>query len=708
MTDPSGKQAAAEPLGPEAASRIVASLHGPDPHEEPVPEAGDLPAIDGYRTIHFLGAGGGGSVFLAYRDGSDRPLALKLLNRSFSAEGPGSRRAWRELELLTQLRLPAIPRIIDYGQHQGRLFIATEFIDGLPLVEHCKQHNLDRRQRSALLARIADAVHSLHERGVMHRDLKPGNILITAAGDPVIIDLGIAALLTDDVMHTLTDDGIPIGSPAFMAPEQARGERSQMSTRTDVYGVGATACYILTGKTPHDTDTALHSAIQRIANEEPRHPQALDATLPRPLAAVLAKAISRRPEDRYESAAAFAADLRRWLAGEPVMAVSPGVWVRTMRWAARRPALMTATVCLTIGAGMLAAATGAVWWTNNLPQRIDREHDQSYAYLRAANGRVIAKWGNGERGSVAAAQLVERPREFGGGKVVMVIAGGPPEDGGTHNQLAMYPLNRLAEPAWTTPALAPDITMPPNDWWQNEFQALQVTIADVFPQSPGKELILVHGQGRSPHAIRIYDFNGRVLYEAWHLGLVESLQWLESSGLLIASAHRHGRSAADWETEGYVLGPNQWPMVLLALRPEYGKFYNDGWINGIDDWPRSAADLRWYRYLMPRDHQPTYLYVRPSPSQLHPDAVEIELGYGAHSDRTSIRRLLNPQGQFIPGTEIIGDPYRRKLLEKHPTEVYTPEDAADVCGMDVPRAEEAWGPEGDEGVHAPVGAAGTR
>ncbi len=382
------------PLGLAAASRIVVALHADEPDRDQASGAGDqesgnsgrepgvgahLPSIRGYSIHRPLGAGGGGDVYLATRDGSDRLLALKLLATRLGS-GRAAERAWRELDVLSQLHLAATPRVIDYGLHDGRLFIAAEYVEGLPLDKHCESGDpahspahpltcspapahtsaaqpLSLRDRVSLLARVADAVHSLHERGIIHRDLKPSNILIDGRGDPVIIDLGLAMLTGDDPQATLTLEGTPLGSPAFMAPEQARGERSLISTRTDVYGLGATAYAILTGHTPHakpsrgtgvppvstsptpsgtsvppvstgspnpEGDTpSIHEMIRRVSFEPPREPRELNPALPRPLAAILSKAVAREPGARYPSAASLAADLRRWLNGEPVSAQPP-------------------------------------------------------------------------------------------------------------------------------------------------------------------------------------------------------------------------------------------------------------------------------------------------------------------------------------------------------------------------------------------------
>jgi len=320
-------------MDPSSAKRILSTL---EDRSAGLESGQGLPAIEGYVVIRRIGAGGTGEVYEAVRSGSDRPLAVKLLTHRLGS-GPQSQRGWRELDVLSQLRIRSIPQVLDYGVHDGRMFIVTEFVEGSPLDQYCRDHGGRQSDTVELLADVAEAVHGLHEHGVIHRDLKPANILIDAHGDPVIIDLGLASLMARDAMETLTVEGTPMGSPAFMAPEQARGDRQAVSTRTDVYSLGATAYLLLTGDTPHDMNTDLHEAIRRVAQDPPRDPRSLSRSIGGSLRKVLLKAIAQRPSDRYASAAALAADLRRWCRGEPVEAGDPSLVRRCTSFVGRHP-----------------------------------------------------------------------------------------------------------------------------------------------------------------------------------------------------------------------------------------------------------------------------------------------------------------------------------------------------------------------------------
>lgn len=297
-----------------AASRLIGLLLAQD--EEVVSE--QLPAIPGYELKRQLGEGGGGEVYLAFRSNETESLAIKLMRKT-SGNRKTEARAWRELDILSDLNLDGVPPIRDYGMAQGRFYIVTAHIEGLTLDDHCRQRNLDRKARVELLAQIADVVQKLHEHGVMHRDIKPDNIIIRRDGRAVIIDFGIASLFRQEADGSITTPGAPIGTIGFMSPEQAQGETAKFSTRTDVYGLGATACLILTGKTPHDVDTAWHEAVRRTAQDPPRNPLVLDPNLPTPLAQIIARATAQHPEDRYPVASLLADDLRRWLRDEPIL-----------------------------------------------------------------------------------------------------------------------------------------------------------------------------------------------------------------------------------------------------------------------------------------------------------------------------------------------------------------------------------------------------
>lgn len=340
----------------ETTGRIAAFLR--DPVMEP-PISENLPQLSDYEIYEHLGTGATGSVYMAIpKSQPETVVAVKIFKIEQGTKSLPSR-VLRELDLLTALRLPCVPSICDYGVDQGRFYIATEVVRGMNVDRYCESHNLSREQRVALLAEVASSVQQLHEFGVIHRDIKPSNVMITHDGKPILIDLGIATMTEIDRRETLTAEGLPIGSPGFMAPEQARGERSATTIRSDIYALGAVGCYLLTGQTPHDTGAPLHEMIRRVAEDQPRHPKQLDASIPKALAAILAKATARESSDRFESAAAFASHLQMWLRGEPIAISAPSLF-RRFRYRCRRNPLAAASITMAIIAIVAAVYFGNV------------------------------------------------------------------------------------------------------------------------------------------------------------------------------------------------------------------------------------------------------------------------------------------------------------------------------------------------------------
>jgi hypothetical protein len=412
------------------------------------------------------------------------------------------------------------------------------------------------------------------------------------------VDLGVAMLLSRDVEQTLTIEGTPVGSPAFMAPEQARGEKHNISTRSDVYGLGATAYLVLTGDTPHDMDATLHEAIRRVGNDEPREPVAISPDLPRPLAAVLAKCVRRKPAERYESAAAVASDLRRWLRGEPVEAGSPSISQRLGRMIARHPIAFTAAACVAFAGLTLAATFTAVWLLNARPHalRLDAP-ERTRARLISVSGRTLFEWDVGRAGGIEFARLVDRPAAFGGGRVAVIGFPHFPEQPELDGQLCMFAPTRPEHALWRSGIGPPQIRMPqPISHVEGErFGIHRVLLADVFAESPGPEIIAAHQHyPHSAAALRVYALNGEVLYEVWHDGEFAGLVWLPGDRLIVVAGLN---SEATWAERGRPdLRGVARPHVVLAVRPQYRSLHRE--------WIRSPGGLGtfdpvWYRCVMP-------------------------------------------------------------------------------------------------------------
>ena len=305
------------------------------------------PSVSGYKLLREIGSGGGGDVFLALRDGTHDLCALKIIQRRITNDSH-AKRAWRELDILQQLKLPFVPRVLDYGTHEGRLYFASDYIEGTALDTYCDNRNLSTRERIQLLEKLARLVQQLHEQGISHRDLKPSNVLVDSQGECHIIDFGIASLIANRSGDTVTETGAIIGSPAYMSPEQARGDRRLISTRSEVYALGAMSYKILVGETPHPSSSQAHVILRRVATEPCRTPRSIDPNLPRPLDAVLSASTHLDPSSRLATAFDFAEELRRWLNGVPVQSQSISVFKRLLLAMKRRPALASVTTLAVI------------------------------------------------------------------------------------------------------------------------------------------------------------------------------------------------------------------------------------------------------------------------------------------------------------------------------------------------------------------------
>lgn len=270
-----------------------------------------------YLVRRRLGEGGAGVVYLAYDPVLDRFLAVKVLRSCDFARDGARQRFTREAQALARLDHPHIMPVLEIGNADGLVYLAMPYITGTSLREQQQQLAATPADAARLMVRIAEAVHYAHQRGVLHRDLKPSNILIDTRGMPFVSDFGLARML--DRPSEITVTGEVLGSPAYMAPEQATGERREASVQTDVYGLGATLYALLTGRAPFQGASAL-DIMDRVRREDPERPSRLNPLVDRDLEAICLKCLARKPAQRYESALAVAEDLRRYLNRAPVTA----------------------------------------------------------------------------------------------------------------------------------------------------------------------------------------------------------------------------------------------------------------------------------------------------------------------------------------------------------------------------------------------------
>jgi serine/threonine protein kinase/Flp pilus assembly protein TadD len=328
-------------------------------HAEPEQRPQRFPAIEGYDIIDEIGAGGMGMVYEAIARSTGRHVAVKLMLESAMASPSASQRFEREVEFIARLDHPNIVAVLDSGTHQGRHYCVMDFVEGQLLDDALTPGVCDPREALTIIERIARAVEYAHQRGVLHRDLKPTNIMIDDRGEPHLLDFGLAKAI-DPVSamggrRTISEPGQLIGTVAYMAPEQARGEIGALSVRTDVYALGAIAYELLTGRLPVDVTGSLGETLNRLESRDPDRPSALRQALGADIDAILGRALEKSPDSRYETAGALADDIRRLLDGFPVRARRIGPAARFGRWVRRNP-----RISAVVGVALVVLLVGGV------------------------------------------------------------------------------------------------------------------------------------------------------------------------------------------------------------------------------------------------------------------------------------------------------------------------------------------------------------
>lgn len=328
------------------------------------------PAFEDYELLEELGRGGMGIVWKARHKRLNRLVALKMvLSGPFAA--PATVQRFRaEAEAAAGLDHPHVVPIFDIGEHAGQPFFSMKFVEGGSLAGQIPELVRAPRRSAQLLALVSRAVHYAHQRGILHRDLKPANVLLDAAGMPHVADFGLAKRVGAEDQ---TNTGAVVGTPSYMPPEQAAGEKG-LTTAADVYSLGAILYECLTGKPPFQGGSRLETLLQ-VREQEPVKPRALNPGVDRDLETIAMKCLEKNPGSRYGSAEALARDLERWLAGEPLEARPPSSWGRAVKWVRRRPA-MAALMGGVLSISVVAFSLVTWLWLDAAAAR--RESDRSH------------------------------------------------------------------------------------------------------------------------------------------------------------------------------------------------------------------------------------------------------------------------------------------------------------------------------------------
>jgi tetratricopeptide (TPR) repeat protein len=355
----------------------------------PDPGGAELPVLPGYEILQELGRGGMGVVYWAWQSGLYRSVALKMILAGAHA-GPNELARFRtEAEAAARLQHAHIVQIHDIGQHDGRPFLALEYVDGGSLARQLDGTPWPAVRAVPLLETLARAIAHAHRQGVVHRDLKPGNVLLTKAGQPKVTDFGLAKLLAGGG-DPLTRTGVILGTPSYMAPEQAEGKTQEVGPAADVYALGAILYELLTGRPPFKAATPLET-VRQVLSSEPVPPRRLQPGVPRDLETICLKCLHKEPARRYATAEELADDLRRFQAREPIVARPVGRLERAWKWARRRPA--AAALLGVVVLGLTGGVSGVLWYADReRALRQQAEHAEQQAKRSEAEAKAVLEF----------------------------------------------------------------------------------------------------------------------------------------------------------------------------------------------------------------------------------------------------------------------------------------------------------------------------
>jgi len=334
--------------------RVTSKRNGA-PHNTSTPKS-----LGDYELLEEIGCGGQGVVYRARQKSLNRTVALKVLSTGYRTKQPRLKRFRLEAETAASLDDPNIVPIYEIGECDGSFYFSMKLVEGAPLDQLVRRESLPVRRTVELIVKLARAVHYAHQRGILHRDIKPGNIFVDAKGEPHLTDFGLARLTETESTVTRTIE--TLGTPSYMAPEQALGNNNQLTSATDVYGLGAVLYHLLTGHPPFAGGTT-YDTIRLLLETEPRQPRLWNPKIDRDLTTICLKCLEKDPQRRYPFALALAEDLDRWLKHEPIRARRAGVFTRGRKWVRRNPlatGLMASLAALAVAVIVILWKVGPV------------------------------------------------------------------------------------------------------------------------------------------------------------------------------------------------------------------------------------------------------------------------------------------------------------------------------------------------------------
>lgn len=621
-----------------------------------------------FRIKAVLGTGGMGTVYLAEEERLSRDVAIKMLNLAWRHH-PARKRFEYESRVLAQLHHPHIAQVFEAGTHvEGRDSVPYFVMEYIPqaksIIEYAEDKRLSVRQKLDLFEQVCAAVHHGHQKGVIHRDLKPSNLLVDREGHIKVIDFGIARATDSDIAVTtmVTDTGQIVGTLQYMSPEQIDARPEALDTRSDIYSLGVVLYELVCGSLPYDVRGAtLTHAARRIQEEDFPAPRTIDPRLKGDLETIILTTMERNRERRYQSASELAADIRRYLDRDPILAKPPTRWTRFARLIARHPVATTGAFCILTASLIMGGTWTAMQLANRRPHHVEWSSNSNEARLVSFSGQVLQVWPvNRNRVPIQSSELLLDSPGIDGRLFVIGIDESCQRD--YAGKLCVFDVDKDVEtPVWTSRLDASDIPSqcPPNKYLGKRHVELWAT-DDFFAEHPGPEILAVLVPGDwSPRCIRIYDSLGNVLFQTWIDGAIRAHYWMSDVRQLIFTGDN---AEVHWNDR--VGGSNvekASPKVVFAVRPKLGFVSREFMSSDPKDVSRFHPE--WYRCLLPPKEGTDLASWTPSIAAPSRDrsgrSAQLCVRVDSHDEESGTLQFeIDEFGNEVPGTRHPTDSFR--------------------------------------------------